>query len=202
MMQTSWDILLREQVQRDFKNYMTITLDLGQARTNQAYPVPGDCLYVNSVSSPSAAAAVRFGRNTNEPVDLKLHTKIKTVFTSFFVTNAAQPGEALELLVGINFEVSNIQKQPAGEAQPAFIVTYASPNINTVAASHICNRALIRAHSSNTGIAWVNFGAAAAAAGCYELTAGDAIAVSLSNTDKINVLFTVANEKVTVIYEV
>jgi len=202
-METSWDIRLREQRERNFKNYLPFTLDLSIARTNQEYPIPGDCLQVLGVSSLSAIATVKFNLNTNEAVTLKKYTKIKPdVFTSFYITNEAQAGESMDILVGINFEIQNVNVPHQGETQPAIIITNATPDANTVGASHICNRAIVRAHWDNTGKAWLNCGAVAVAVQCWELAAGDAVSLPISNTNRINVLFTVANDKVTVLYEV
>jgi len=87
-----------------------------------------------------------------------------------------------------------------GIAQPAIIITNGAADANTVGAAHACKRVLIRAFTTNTGLVWLDFGAAAVENACYPLDTGDAISVPLTNTNLINCLFKVANEKVTVIY--
>jgi len=87
-------------------------------------------------------------------------------------------------------------------AQPAMIITNVSADTNTVGTAHACTRALVRALTTNTGTAWVNFQAAAVSGSCFEATkAGDAISVPLQNTNQINVLFDTGGDKVTVVYE-
>lgn len=81
------------------------------------------------------------------------------------------------------------------------IVTNAAADTNTVCAAHACKSALVRAHITNTDLVWVDFRTAAVEFACYPLDAGDAIAVRIENTDQINALFKVANEKVTVVYQ-
>jgi hypothetical protein len=87
-----------------------------------------------------------------------------------------------------------------GIAQPCIIITNAAADANTVGANHACKRVLIRAHTINTGLVWVDFNNAAVALACYPLDKGDSISVPLTNTNLINCLFKVANEKVTVVY--
>ena len=87
-----------------------------------------------------------------------------------------------------------------GIAQPAIIITNANADADTQGAAHACKAVLVRAHTINTGLVWVDFGAAAVAIACYPLDKGDAISVPLTNTNLVHCLFKVANEKVTVIY--
>ena len=95
----------------------------------------------------------------------------------------------------------SVQRTDEGVAQPAFTITNASADTNTVGADQACKSALIRAFTTNTGLVWCNFDAAATDGGCYPLQAGDAISVNLANTNQINVLFKVGGEKVVVIYQ-
>ncbi|MCJ7546800.1 MAG: hypothetical protein MUP30_08250 [Deltaproteobacteria bacterium] len=87
-----------------------------------------------------------------------------------------------------------------GSAQAACTITNANPDENSVGANHACKAVLVRAHTINTGLVWVNFQAAAADLLCYPLAAGDAICVPLGNVNLVNCLFKVGGEKVTVIY--
>lgn len=200
----NWDQRLKNQVLRGWENYVRKRINLSTARATEFWGIAGEFFYVEDVSSESASASIRLNRNTNDSIALEIGVVIKTIFKEFYITNAAQANEWIDVIVGINFEYYKKQVGNGivgSEAQPAIIVTNALPNTNTIAASHICNRALIRAHSANTGTAWVNFGAAASANNCFELEKRDAVSVPLSNTNRINVLFTVANERVTVVFE-
>jgi len=87
-----------------------------------------------------------------------------------------------------------------GLAKPAVYVTNASSATNTVGPDHACKRALIKAFTTNTGISWVNFGAAAVANQCFPLDAGESVSLPLDNTNEINVSFTVGNETIAVLY--
>ena len=87
-----------------------------------------------------------------------------------------------------------------GVAQECIIITHANPDTNQAGANNSCKRVLIRAHTTNTGLVWVNFGAAAVDGSDYPLDAGDAMSVPVTNTNQVNCLFKVGGEKVTVIF--
>ncbi len=87
-----------------------------------------------------------------------------------------------------------------GVAQECIIITHANPDTNQAGANHACKRVLIRAHTTNTGLVWVNFGAAAVDGSDYPLDKGDAMSVPVTNTNQVNCLFKVGGEKVTVVY--
>jgi len=200
-----WDKNLAEQVRRNFKNYASIKIDLSTARDNQAQPIPGDLFYVKKVSSRNVNATVRFNLNTNEEITLKYQTKIKTVFTQFFITNTAQAGETIELIIGINFDVEEVCDLRQA-VKPAKVILNAAANTNTIGADQVCDSAVIKSSDKNTGLAWVDFGTAAVQDACIPLDAGESISVKISNLNKINVNFenAVANpneERVFVAYE-
>ena len=87
-----------------------------------------------------------------------------------------------------------------GTAQECTIITHVNPDTNQAGANHACKRVLIRAHTTNTGLVWVNFGAAAVDGSDYPLDKGDAMSVPITNTNQVNCLFKVGGEKVTVVY--
>jgi len=198
----NWEKRLKDQCLRGWNNYKRFRYELTTARGNDYLGLSGEFLFVEGVSSKSALASIRLNRNTNDPIDLKIGTHIKTIFTELYVTNAAQAGEWIDLVVGINFEYGRQQEQNQSEAQPCIIITNVLADTNTPGAAHVCNAVLIRAHTTNTGLVWIDFGTPAVENNCYPLDAGDAISVKLSNTNLINALFKVANEDVTVVYEV
>lgn len=197
----TWDQRLKEQAERGYKNYLVIDIDLSTARENEEKSIPGDLIYVNSVSSKSASATVKLNRDTNEPIDIKYRTKIKTVFKSFYITNTAQAGESMQLHVGINFDIENLIEDNA-EAQSVIIITNVAADTNQAGASHPCNAAIIKADVKNTGIVWIDFGKSAVQDSCYPLDPAEWVKVPISNTNKININLEVGGEKVFVIYEV
>ena len=196
----TWEQNLAAQEKRNFINYSVVTIDLGTARTNELNNIPGDILYVKTVSSNSAAATVRFNLTKNDEVDLKLHTKVETIFTKIFISNEAQVGESMELVVGINFYIENLLQ--ASEVQPAITITHITADTNQAGAAHPCNAAIIKADVKNTDITWIDFDNAAVQDACYPLDPGEWIRVPISNTDQINANFEVGGEKVFVAYEV
>jgi len=118
---------------------------------------------------------------------------------------------ALQLvqLQAINIDLDNmalilaeLQTFYTSEAQPCILLTNVNPAVNTVAAANACSRVLIRAHTGNTGTIWIDFNNAAVVNACYELTAGDAISVPLSNTNLINGILTNGGDIATIVYEV
>lgn len=202
MQHDTWEENLAAQKRRGFINYSVVTVDLATARTNELIHIPGDILYVNSVSSKSAAATVRFNLTKNDEVDIKHHTRIGTVFTSLFISNEAQADESMELVIGINFNVSNLNIQSRSVAQQVLNLTHANPDTDVQAAAHPCNSAIIKADPQNTGLAWIDYGAAAVQDDCYPLDPGEWVRADISNTDQVHANFEVGGEKVFIIYEV
>ena len=87
-----------------------------------------------------------------------------------------------------------------GSVNAAAPLTNAAANTNTVGPDNACKRALIKALTTNTGLVWIDFGAAAVDGACFPLFAGESIAVPLANTNLINALFKIAAEGVALIY--
>jgi len=197
----NWEKRLKDQTLRGWNNYKRFRYELTTARANDYLGLTGEFLFVEAVSSKSALAMVRLNRNTNDPIDLKIGTHIKTIFESLYVTNTAQSGEWIDLVVGINFEYGRQQVGNQAEAQACIILTNAGVG-NVQAAAHICNKVLIRAHTGNAGTIWIDFGTAGVVNSGYELTAGDAISVNCSNTNRIQGWFTNGGDRATIVYEV
>lgn len=201
----NWEERLKNQVFREWHNYDRHRIDLTTAQIVESWNYAGEFLCVEKVSSESALATIRLNRNTNDAIDLQVGTVIKTIFKEFYITNAAQPGEWIDIIIGINFEY--YKRFTAGrilssEAQQVLNLTHANPNANVAAAAHICNRALIKADVNNTQTAWIDFGVAAVQNNCLPLDPGEWIRVSISNTDRINANFEVGGEIAYIVYEV
>jgi len=198
----NWDKRLNNQVQLGWENYFSRRIHLDQARDLERWSASGEFLCVHQVSSKSANALIRLNRNNNDPVDLELGVIIKTIFKEIHITNTAQPGEWLDLTVGINFEYYKQLKISNAEAQPCILLTNVAPAVNTIAAANPCNRVLIRAHTGNAGTIWIDFGNAAVVNACYELAAGDAISVPCNNTNRVNGILTNGGDIATIVFEV
>lgn len=200
----NWDQRLSDQVQLGWNNYFRRRIHLDQARVLERWSVAGEFMYVEEASSESAKLTIQLNRNTNDPIDLEIGVKIKTIFTEIFFTNTAQAGEWIDLIIGINFEYT----KPAGrglitdEAQQVLNLTHAVADTNVAAAAHPCNRALIKADVNNTQTVWIDFGVAAVQNDCLPLDAGEWIRVNIPNTDQINANFEVGGELAFIVYEV
>jgi len=198
----NWEQRLKQQVIRGWENYFRRRIHLDTARTLELWAITGEFLYVEEVSSASAAATIRFNRNTNDTLDLIRGVEINTVFEKVFFTHNAQAGEWIDLLIGINFSYNKPAGGRPASVQQVLNLTHANPNTNVAAAANVCNAALIKADVENTGITWIDFGVAAVQNDCVELDAGEWIKVSIPNTDQINANFEVGGEIVYIVYEV
>lgn len=116
----TWDQRLIDQVRLGWENYKHIRIDLATARTDLSFNVAGEFIYVEASSSTLAVAKIKLNRNTNDALDFELGTLIRTIFVEVFITNAALPGEWLDLLVGINFEYE--KEQPVAVSAVAGVV--------------------------------------------------------------------------------
>lgn len=198
----NWDARIKEQLKHGWKNYTKKRLDLGIARSELFLTLAGDFLYVPKASSASALATIKLNRNTNESLDLKAGTIIKTVFTEFYWSNGAQSGEWIDVIIGVNFEMDQQFPDPSRQAQAVVEITHANPDTNQAGADQIAERVVITASPLNTDIAWLDFGQAAVQDSCYPLEAGDSVTVSISNLDQINCNFEVGGESVWIINEI
>jgi hypothetical protein len=150
-----------------------------------------------TVDNAAGAAAVNIQDGGNAiTVDLAAAQTLANVTTLGTITNVVHVDDNAGSLT-IDGTVTAVDN---GTAQPCITITNANADQNTVGANHACKRVLIRAHTINTGLVWVDFNNAAVALACYPLAAGDSVGVPLTNTNLVNCLFKVANEKVTVVY--
>jgi len=199
----NWDERLNDHVQKRYDNYVRHRINLDTARADEFLSIAGEFIYVERVSSKSAYLQARLDKKRNKQLDIIAGVRIKTVFNCLYLTNTAQAGEWLDLLIGINFEYNKpFSKAGRAEAQQVLNLTHANADTNVAAAANPCNAALIKADVQNTGISWIDFGVAAVQNSCVPLDAGEWIRVSISNTDQINANFEVGGEVVFIVYEV
>jgi len=199
---TPFEIQLRNQILKNWKNYNPKRIDLGIARDKQQYDLAGKYICVEKLSSADAEATIILNDKDNGELDLVDGVEIETLFKKVFITNTAQAGKWIDIIFGADFRYRKTGRTPLRTAQPALIITNVAADTNTPGDAHPCTRALVRSLTTNTGTAWVDFKTPAVSGSCFEATkAGDAISVPLGNTDQINVLFDTGGDKVTVVYE-
>ena len=198
----NWEERLGEQVKRGWENYKKKRLDLTVAQENLELNLAGGFLYVERVSSASAAATVRLNRNANDPIELTHQTKIFTVFTTLFITHAAQAGEWIDIIIGTDFSKDDQQLEDPGTAQLVIGITNGAADTNTVGAAAIATIVVIKADPQNVGLSWIDFSQAAVQADCFPLEPGDSLTVNISNIDQVNVNFEVADNQVWIINQV
>ncbi len=200
-MQEQWLERLVEQVTKGLDEYTPIRVPLDDARADEECLIAAQTLFVQGHSSEAALATVRVNRARAGTLALRKGVRIDTIIARLFITNAALPGEWLDLVFGRSFDMA-IVSELEGRVQTCFVVTNAVADTDTTAAANNCIAALVTAHPGNGGLAWLQWRTAAADAACYPLSAGDAVAVPVENTDQIHVLFKTANDKVTVTYKI
>jgi len=200
----NWDQRLTDQQNRGWHNYLRRRIHLDRARVVEPLLIAGEFIYVEEVSSASASASICLNQNQNDPLDLIQGTEIKTIFVAMYLTNEAQPGEWIDLLIGINF---GYKKPLTGQnmnlqAQPVVELTHAIANTNVTPAQQICTKVLIKADVNNTQTAWIDFRTPAVQNACFPLDPGDSIDdVLLPDLNQINANFEVGGEKVFIVYE-
>lgn len=77
--------------------YEIIDVDLADARTNVPIDVMGDFFMVEAITG---AATVRFNHVSNPALNLQKVRKSNTPFLNAYITNAAQAGKTLTILIG------------------------------------------------------------------------------------------------------
>ena len=204
----NWTERLNAQQKRDYKNYKKLRIDLSTARQNYIFNIPGDFLYVESASDTDAEATVRLNRKANDSLTLRQYTKIETVYTEIYFTNAAQADKWFDLVFGIDFTEEVMPEGGGGGTSIDFgtaraVVNLTNPvaNNDTVPGAQACVSALIKASPDNVGWVWVDFTQAAVQDSCLPLLPGDHIQVNVDNLNIIHANFEVANEVAFILYQ-
>jgi len=200
--QDNWNTNLKTLIEKRYKNYEDIRVDLSAARDNFLISQAGDFLKVISASNQAASCSIKFNTTDNSPIDLTVGKTIQTIFKGIYLTNAATAGAWLIIRVGIIYVEDESSAPRRVTARPALTVTNVAANTDTPAAANLCDKVLIKASNQNTDIVWVNFGVAAVQGSCIPLEPGESITVDLDNTSQVHCNFVVANEKAFIIFEV
>ena len=87
-----------EELQDTTKRFSEpLTLDLSVARSEVEYKIYGDVMIVESMDG---IATVCLNNKENSPLELRIGRKIYQDFFTFFITNTAQAGKTLKIVVG------------------------------------------------------------------------------------------------------
>lgn len=187
---------LIDHVKEKWSNYERFRLDLTEVRNLHPINIAGEFIAVERSSSGQATAEIRLDRPNRNVINFDQARIVETVFECLFVSNAAQTGEWLDLIIGRNFRTwKDGTALQGGEAQRVLNVT-AAADTNIACAAQTCRAAHIKADVENTGIAWIDFGVAAVQSDCTPLDPGEWIIIPITNTNRINVNFEVADELV------
>lgn len=203
-----------------------LTIDLSQAIADMPFSLAGRVFAIWSAPTSAENILVRFNKRDAHQIMFTRGKVLAVPYTKLYITVPAGQAGTMQVLYGPDaFDVLRIYPNApehdaimddiltrltailaeaaefGGIAQPAIIITNVAADANTVGADHDCTAVLVRSWTTNTGLVWVDFQEAAVEHECYPLDPGDAISVKLSNTDLVNVLFKIANEDVTVIYQ-
>lgn len=220
---------LGQLVQGNVGQPYQLSLDLTQTFVDMEFNIAGRVIAIWNAPTSVEYITIRFNRRDADSIRFNRGKVLAVPFTKLYITvPVTVPPQAgtMEILFGPDaFEVLRIYPQPpeydaimddiltelqailaeavefTGHAQPVIMITNVAADANTVGADHDCTAVLIRALTTNTGLVWVNWAAAAVDGTSYPLDAGDAVSVKTTNTDQINCLFKVGGESVAVVYQ-
>ena len=191
----SFEHRLKEHATKQWSNVERIRIELDVARNIYLFDIAGEFIAVERTSSTQAAATLRLDRTNRDEINLTRGRIIETLFAKFHISNAAQAGEWIDLVIGRNFRTwLDGSANRNAEAQQVLNVTNVAANTNTACAAGAVQAAHIKADVNNAGIVWVDFGADAVQDSCIPLDPGEWIIMPLSNTSRINANFVIANE--------
>lgn len=80
--------------------YKVLTINLANARTNKEYAFPGYNLAVLKYTSGATDCDLRLNHVNGDAIDLLNTKRIESHFLRFYITNTAQAGKTLTLIVG------------------------------------------------------------------------------------------------------
>ena len=192
---------LNEQVLKRFEKYKTYRIELTDVHTDHEINLAGSFLVVENVSNAGVTATVKLDETRADPIELKLHTIIRTVFTKLYLTNNVQTDQWIEILVGCDFEIDRPTAPVGIETQGVQVMTNGAANVNTVGPDVPCSAVFIKADVANAGVVWVDFRTAAVQNACLPFDPGDWSKHYLPNLNLINANFEIANERLLVVPE-
>lgn len=100
-MQTDFEKLARDLSHRRYDPYQTYTIDLTTAHDNMRIPIAGDIILVDKSSSSGLSFDIKFNNPDAADIRFDNDTKIETLFKEIYITNSAQSGKTLTLIIGV-----------------------------------------------------------------------------------------------------
>lgn len=94
---------LNELIVSKTKTYFSITIDLSVARSQVEFKLPGQFLLVDDLTI-GATAQIGFNEVQNDMLQLRYSRTFSTPFYRFFITNTAQAGCSITLIIGVSAE--------------------------------------------------------------------------------------------------
>ncbi len=147
--------------------FQIIRIPLTAVQTNYLIPRAGDLVKIVHASSGLANIDIRINSINAEPINFAAYRKVETYFEQLFITNTAQQGEWVDLLVGIKewFNIDDFFFRL--DVLSAGIIVMWSGSIATIpAAYNFCNGAngtpdlrdkfIVGAIQDNAGVAKTN----------------------------------------------
>lgn len=101
---TEFEIQLRNQILKNWKNYNPKRIDLAIPRDKQQYDLAGKYICVEKLSSADAEVTIILNDKDNGELDLVDGVEIETLFKKVFITNTAQADEWIDIIFGADFK--------------------------------------------------------------------------------------------------
>lgn len=98
---TEFERLKRDFDKRRFNPYEIYTIDLSTAREDMRIPISGDIIVVDNSTTSGVVFDIRFNDQCASKIRFDNDTKIETLFKEIYLTNTAQSGKTLILILGI-----------------------------------------------------------------------------------------------------
>ena len=95
--------ILKELITLKPKTYFILTFSLSTARVNEEIKIQGDVIFVDDMTL-NAVATIRLNEFNNDALSLKLGKTITASFYRFFLTNTAQSGCSISLIIAASKE--------------------------------------------------------------------------------------------------
>ena len=193
------DELKRQVLTRQIP-YTVKRINLTNARSDELYEVSGNVLSILDSSSPGVTIQIKLNETRTDPIVIRPGDRIEGIFIRFYLTNTAQSGAWVDLIVGADNRI--IKEQKFDLPQPITTAAGAMAGVSYTLAAAEAARVVVKAADTNLGYVWLNVDGAAVSGSNLELAPGDYISLQIRNVAQIRVLFDVAGDRVRVIRSV
>ena len=103
-MKEFFDDFVKRADQFKFKKdtpYIILHIDLSVAHNNLELNVSGDILKVVTATDNNSTVDVRINFPAADPIPLMRYRRLYSFFDKLYITNAAQAGKSMDLLIGV-----------------------------------------------------------------------------------------------------